>query len=172
MGNNYLVGSSALMFIPAGISVFTQAFPFTLIFLFSAIFSMLYHWDNQSSYMVEDVVLALLSMIAGLILLTAISIKYSVYSWRVVLPSFFAILGVALYFFAGRCNCDGSKGEVEDDYILYHSLWHLFLSLSAGLIVITPIKVSSVLDSSYHESKGNMFIQKKMASYIDFMLVE
>jgi len=87
-------------------------------------------------------------------MLAVISIHYAPWNWRVLLPSVFGIAGMSLYFVGGQ---NAPPGEKEDpNYDLYHSLWHLFMSIAGGVVAWTPVDFTEA-QQSYGQVYVNLY---------------
>jgi hypothetical protein len=74
-------------------------------------------------------------------MLAVLSGSYSPWNWRIIIPSIFGLIGMSMFFFGGQAE-DAAEAERDPNYPLYHSLWHLFMSIAALVIVWTPVDFS------------------------------
>jgi len=138
-GNPWVIASSAFFFIPAILALFRQSLVVAIIYFNAAIFSTLYHVSDQKQYAELDVIWASLAILISLVMLAVISLYYAPWNWRVFLPFMFGISGLIVYFVGGQCSDTCQTNDHH--YVLYHSLWHLFIGLAGLAVVWTPVKL-------------------------------
>lgn len=135
--HNWVVASAALFFVPATISVFTQNLLVSIIYFGSALFSTLYHAYDETQFVEEDLLFAILAIVISLVVLAVIARHFSWYSWRILVPLLSGVTGVGIYF------CQGQLSLPEPiSYEIYHSIWHLLMALSATFLVFTRVDLS------------------------------
>lgn len=137
MGDGFVIASSALFFVPALISAFRQQLIVTITFTGAALFSTLYHSYNEQEFTELDVIWASLAILVALLMLAVLVRHYRPWHWRVSLPLALGLTALILYFVEGRNSTSNSVDPSH--YNLYHSLWHLFVALSALVLVWTPV---------------------------------
>jgi len=140
-GHPWVIASSALFFIPTIISFFRQSVVVTLIYFFSALFSTLYHASDEGSYSEEDVMWAVLAIFISLVMLAILTLHYPIWNWRIIIPIIFGIAGIVIYVTQGQLSetpCD----KADENYAIYHSIWHVLMCVSATSLVWSPIDLS------------------------------
>lgn len=152
----WVVASSALFFVPALIAFLRQSVLVAIVFINAAIFSTLYHIYDEDKYESLDVFWANMAMTVALVMLAVISIHYAPWNWRVLVPSVTGIVGLAMYFVGGQTVL--SDGTVQEDphYDLYHSLWHLLLSIAGTVVAWTPVDFAEA-QQSYGQVYLNLY---------------
>jgi NADH:ubiquinone oxidoreductase subunit 5 (subunit L)/multisubunit Na+/H+ antiporter MnhA subunit len=140
-GRTLLIVSSALFFIPTALSFFRQSIVVTLIYFFSALFSTLYHANNEQSFSDEDVTWATFAILISLILLAVLTVHYPIWNWRIIVPILFGVAGIVIYVTEGQLSeapCD----HADDTYTTWHNIWHLLMAIAATVLVWTPVDLS------------------------------
>lgn len=150
--NPWIVASSALFFIPAILAFLRQSVVVAIVFINAALFSTLYHLSGEEKYANMDVFWANAAVLIALVMLAVISIRYAPWNWRVLIPSITGATGMALFFVGGHDE-DVSEIDRDPDYTLYHSLWHLFMSIAATVIAWTPVDFRDA-----HQSYGEVYL--------------
>lgn len=140
-GHGWVIASSALFFIPTIISFFRQSIVVTLIYFFSALFSTLYHASNEGNYSQEDVMWAVLAIFISLIMLAILTLHYPIWNWRILIPICFGVAGIVIYLSEGQLN-ETACHHADEQYSIFHSIWHLLMALSATALVWSPIDLS------------------------------
>lgn len=140
--HTWVIASSGLFFIPAVVALFRQSLLISIILLSSALFSTLYHASTETSYAELDVFFASLALIIAVIMLLIVASRYGVLSWRFFCPFSLGLAGLIVYFVEGQF--DPVRPQASCHYDLFHSLWHLLLSIAAFILVMTPVDVSLV----------------------------
>ncbi len=136
--HTWVVVSSSLFFIPGTIALFRQNIIVALVLLTSALFSMLYHVNNELAYSELDVIWASLAVLVSFILLAVLLTQYPPWNWRVLLPLAFGFAGLIVYFLEGQ-----STATITDEhYEIYHSVWHLCIALAGISLVYTPVSLT------------------------------
>jgi len=141
MGHPWVIASSAFFFVPTLLAFFRQSLLVTIIYFNAALFSTLYHVHDEKQYADLDVMWASLAVLISLVMLAVVALHYAPWNWRVFLPFAFGIAGFIVYFVGGQAS-DTCVAEGDDDYDLFHSLWHLFVGLAGLFIVWTPVDLS------------------------------
>lgn len=148
----WVVASSALFFVPALLAFLRQSVVVAIVYINAALFSTLYHANAEQKYEELDVFWANVAVLLSLVMLAVISIRYAPWNWRVLLPSLFGITGMALYFVGGQDETP-SVTQHDPHYEVYHSLWHLFMSMAATVLVWTPVNFAEA-----HQSYGEVYL--------------
>lgn len=144
--------SSGLFFVPTIIAFFRQSFLITIIFFNAALFSTLYHASNEENYEELDVMWANLAVLCSLIILVIVSKRYSPWNWRVLVPTIFGLGAFGLYFGYGRAP-ETTNTELDNEYNLFHSLWHVLISIS-GMFVAWQTCDLSEINSTFASMYG------------------
>ena len=140
-GHVWVIVSSALLFLPAILSFFRQSLVVTIVFFCSALFSTMYHANDENNYEDLDLIWASLTILVALVMLCLIATKYVFWNWRVLLPLVFGVAGLLVYFLEGMQSTDPLQKD-DSHYDLYHSLWHLFIAIAGTFLVWTPVNVA------------------------------
>jgi len=148
-GHAWVIASSALFFIPTIVSFFRQSIVVTLIYFFSALFSTLYHASDEGSYADEDVMWAVLAIFISLIMLAILTLHF---------PIIFGIAGIVIYLTEGQLSetpCD----KADENYAIFHSIWHVLMMFSGLCLVWTPIDLSEA-----NMSYAQMYVEIRRSS--------
>lgn len=157
MGDPWVITSSALFFIPAAVSVFSQSLIVTIIYTNAAIFSTLYHSSSENNYSEMDVIWASLAVFISLVILAIVAMYLPATHWRVWVPLVLGVTAFVIYFVQGqRCTNECTDTD-NDNYVLYHSLWHLFVALAGIFLVITPVNLADAVNLTYRDLGLKLF---------------
>lgn len=141
MANAWVVASSSLFFVPAFLAFFRQNIVVAIIFFNAALFSTLYHLNDETEYEDLDVLWASLAVLISLVLLAVLARHYPPWHLRILVPFFLGVAGFIVYFVGGQMSSDPAVTE-DDHYDLYHSLWHLFIGLAGAAVAWTPVNLA------------------------------
>jgi hypothetical protein len=139
--NPWVIASSALFFIPGIVAFLRQSIIVAIVFLMSALFSTLYHTSGQIDYGDSDVMWASMGILIALLMLAINAMHYPVWNWRVFVPVVSGITAVVLYVVGGQNTNSGGEGS---HYDLYHSLWHVFITIGALALTLTPVDLTEI----------------------------
>lgn len=140
--HTWVIASSGLFFLPGAVALFRQSLIVSIILLASALFSTLYHASTETSYAELDVFFASLALMVAVVMLLIVASRYGVLSWRFFCPFSLGLAGLIIYFVEGQF--DPVQPKAFQHYDLFHSLWHLLLSIAAFILVLTPVDLSLV----------------------------
>lgn len=152
MGSPWVIASSAFLFIPALIALLRQSIVVAIVLFNAAMFSTLYHVNDQQAYAEMDVVWASLTVLISLTMLALLAARYPPWNWRIILPFLLGVAGIIVYFVGGQYH-DSAEMEADNEnnhYDLWHSLWHFLVGTAVLLIVWTPVDLSEA-SMSYAE---------------------
>ncbi len=157
----YLKVSSALMFIPAIISLKTQPIIFSVVLFMAAIFSTLYHLSDEANHATSDEIWASLTLMLILVMSLRLAAELGFFHWRVVSIFAFGITAIVAYMTHG---CRNDTTVTSHEYEMWHSIWHTFAAAAATLVIIKRSDISFKSDDSfvtwiqesYQKSKENL----------------
>jgi hypothetical protein len=142
----YLKVSSALMFIPAAISLYTQPVIISVVLLLAAIFSTLYHLSNECNHATSDEIWASLTLMILLVLSLRLSAELGFLHWRVIGVFAFGITAIVAYMTHGSRH---DTSVTSRRYELWHSIWHTLAAASATLIIMRKSDIHFKSDDSF-----------------------
>lgn len=145
MPNAYVVGSSALFFVPTLLSFFRQSIVVTIVLFNAALFSTLYHFSDETEYENLDIIWASITVLMALLLMAILARRFPPWNWRVFLPFSFGLAAFIVYFTQGQARATEGSDELDTDsntYILWHSLWHVLIGLAGTFLVWTPVNLA------------------------------
>jgi len=102
----FLLTSSGLLYIPALLACVYQPFPYAVLLLLSASFSMMYHSAQERRHAISDMIFAHCVLFASTIAFTILSIKRGMFDWKVVGAALLSGVAVVFYFVGGHGNTD------------------------------------------------------------------
>lgn len=152
MNKNWLLTSSAALYIPTLISLFTQHVLVFLILFFSSTVSLLYHLKDERDFLEEDVTA---SILLGIVMILALFIRFITvgpFHWLFWGPLLLLIPSL-VFFFLVRKNTI----EEDENYDLYHSLWHFLIAGVISLLVIKPVAFNKVSRGSFWGLSKNAY---------------
>lgn len=142
----YLKISSALMFIPAIISLKTQPVIFSIVLFMASIFSTLYHVSDECNHATSDEIWASLTLMLILVMSLRLSAELGFFHWRVGSIWALGIIAIVAYMTHG---CRNDTSVTSHEYEMWHSIWHTFAAAAATLVIMKKSNISFNSDDSF-----------------------
>jgi len=134
-----LVGSSLSLIIPTIVSSVRQPMPVTILLLLTTTFSVLFHTHYERRFAQEDMIFAFLTLLMSAVAYVLLSWKLGWLHWKVVLVKLLSILGFSMYLTKGSRGHDAHESDRDDDYDVFHGIWHISGSLAILILVLQDI---------------------------------
>ncbi len=157
----YMKVSSAMLFIPAIVSLYTQTLMISIVLLLASTFSTMYHLSDEESHGTSDEIWASLTLMVLLVLSLRLSAELGFIHWRVISIWAIGITAIVAYLTYG---CRSDTSVTSEKYELWHSLWHTFAAIAALLVVYKRSTIQFHSDESFvdwlkrsfHKSRENI----------------
>jgi hypothetical protein len=141
----FVVSSAMTLFIPTVMSAWTQPFPITIIMFLASLSSTGYHYYYEKKFSELDVTWASITTLSTLIMLILLSLQFGVRSRRVLTPLFFMLIAIVIFVTKASLPNVHTEQENNDEYGLWHGIWHILTSLSAISILRYKINYMYIL---------------------------
>lgn len=145
LGRFFVVSSAATLFIPAGMSAWTQPFPITIIMFLAAFASTSYHYYYEKKFSELDVTWASITTLSTLVMLVLLSLQFGIRSKRVTIPFFLMIIAIILFTTKASLPDNPDDFNSVENYDVWHGIWHILTTLSAIIILRHKINYKYIL---------------------------